>query len=284
MNATDPLNAPAVDCHAHIFTRDMPVSATAWTRPATDASLGKYQAVLDNSHVRYGVLAASSLHGDNEYALCATERCANMKTTVLAGPETSDDKLEEMTSRGAVGVRFQWRNVAAPPDLTAAPYQRFLRRIGSLGWHVELHDDARRLAAPIAAVEAAGVRLVIDHFGRPNAAGTADPDFQAVLKSLEKGRTWVKISAAFRLDPPEMDRSLVCALLEVAGPERLLWGSDWPFVGFEAAMSYDQALCAFRRAVPDASLRRRMDDTALSFYFGDKPEFRDTKRSQDQGL
>jgi predicted TIM-barrel fold metal-dependent hydrolase len=268
MAITDLFHAPAVDCHAHIFTLDMPITGSAWTRPAADASLERYRALLDAAHVRFAVLAASSLHGDNEYALRATERHANLKTTVIVGPDSSEDELYEMASRGAVGIRFQWRNVPAPPDLTTPPYQRLLTRIAHLDWHVELHDDARRLAAPIAAIEAAGVRLVIDHFGRPDRSGAADPGFRAVLKSLETGRTWVKIASAFRLDPPEMDSDLARELLDVAGPERLLWGSDWPFVGFEASMTYDHALSSFVRAVPDPDIRQRMDATALSFYFG----------------
>jgi predicted TIM-barrel fold metal-dependent hydrolase len=264
----DTHDTPAVDCHAHIFTLDMPILGTAWTRPATDASLEQYLALLQARQVPRAVLAASSLHGDNEYALRATERHVNLKTTVIVDPTTSSDELAEMAARGAVGIRFQWRNVATPPDLATAPYQRLLKRIAPLDWHVELHDDARRLAAPITVIEAAGVPLVIDHFGRPDASGAAAPGFKAVLKSLEKGRTWVKIAAAFRLDPPEMDRGLAGELLAVAGPDRLLWGSDWPFVGFEPSMTYDRALCDFVRAVPDPDLRRRMGAAALHLYFG----------------
>ena len=265
--ATDPFEAPAVDCHAHIFTLDMPVTGTAWAQPTVDASLERYLAILDAAQVPFAVLAASSLHGDNEYALRATERHSNLKTTVIVGPNTSADELADMASRGAVGVRFQWRNVPLPPDLASAPYQRLLERIGSLGWHVELHDDARRLAAPIAAIEAAGVPLVIDHFGRPDASGVDDPGFRAVLASLRRGRTWVKIASAFRLEPPEMDHDLVGELLDAAGPDRLLWGSDWPFVGFELAMTYDRALADFLRAVPGIDIRRQMNATALRLYF-----------------
>ena len=57
-------------------------------------------------------------------------------------------------------------------------------------------------------------------------------------------------------------------LLRHAGPERLLWGSDWPFVGFESRMTYRQALSDFARAVPDSGLRAAIDDSAARFYFG----------------
>ncbi len=51
------------------------------------------------------------------------------------------------------------------------------------------------------------------------------------------------------------------------GPERLLWGSDCPFVGHEGAVSYRDTLDAFEAAVPDARTRRAISDTALKFYF-----------------
>ncbi|MEP7245550.1 MAG: amidohydrolase family protein [Gammaproteobacteria bacterium] len=62
-------------------------------------------------------------------------------------------------------------------------------------------------------------------------------------------------------------RELAQALLKHAGPERLVWGSDCPFVGHEAAMSYDDAIEEFAAWVPDARIRRRISDTALKLYF-----------------
>ena len=49
-------------------------------------------------------------------------------------------------------------------------------------------------------LEAAGARIVIDHFGHPDPhAGRNCAGFQAVLRSIERGRTWVKLSVAYRL-------------------------------------------------------------------------------------
>jgi predicted TIM-barrel fold metal-dependent hydrolase len=56
-------------------------------------------------------------------------------------------------------------------------------------------------------------------------------------------------------------------LLERVSPERLLWGSDCPFVGHEGAVSYRDTLDAFAAAVPDPRTRRAISDTALEFYF-----------------
>src|SRR5690606_22910553 len=103
--------------------------------------------------------------------------------------------------------------------------------------------------------------------------------FTAVLRSIDKGRTWVKLSAGFRLTwlsraagPPDpramaLARAAAAKLLEVAGPERLLWGSDCPFVGHESSLSYADTLASFAEWVPDAAARRRISDTALRLYF-----------------
>ncbi len=94
-----------------------------------------------------------------------------------------------------------------------------------------------------------------------------------------KGRTWVKLSAGYRLtwlstrdgapDPRAMQlaREAAAKLLQEAGPERLLWGSDAPFVGHENSLTYADTLASFAEWVPDAAARRRMTDTALQLYF-----------------
>ena len=132
----------------------------------------------------------------------------------------------------------------------------------------------------LAKLEASGVKIVIDHFGHPTPhEGANCPGFQAVLRSVEKGRTWVKLSGAYRLtwseagsparDPRTLPlaRELADCLLRNAGPERLVWGSDCPFVGHEAAIRYQDTLDELAIWAPDARTRRKLSDTALRLYF-----------------
>jgi predicted TIM-barrel fold metal-dependent hydrolase len=65
----------------------------------------------------------------------------------------------------------------------------------------------------------------------------------------------------------QLAREAAAVLLREAGPERLLWGSDCPFVGHESSLTYADALANFAEWVPDAAARRRMSDTALRLYF-----------------
>src|SRR5690606_27488284 len=123
-----------------------------------------------------------------------------------------------------------------------------LRRVADLGWHVHLHDDSHRLPEVIGQLEQAGVKLVIDHFGRPDEQHGLDaPGFQSVLRSIERGNTWVKLSAGYRLPSEELACACAAELLKTAGPERLVWGSDWPFAAFEEQVTYASTITAFER-------------------------------------
>lgn len=260
---------PRVDTHAHVFSFDTPLAPGAWHHPEKEATTSSFLATLDAHGVERAVLAAASIYGtDNRYAIEAC-RHPRLRTTVILHPECPMPEMKALAEAGAVGVRMQWRNVSAPPDLSTPVWRDFLRRVADLDWHVQMHDDSARLAGPLTLLEAAGVKVVVDHFGRPSAGhGLQDPGFQRLLRSVETGRTWVKLSAGFRLDTPQLAIDAARALLRHAGPDRLMWGSDWPFAAFESTMHYEQALSAFADWIPDATARRRIgSDTPLAFYF-----------------
>ncbi|PZU61220.1 MAG: amidohydrolase [Sphingobium sp.] len=262
---------PSIDCHAHIYTRAMPLAPDAWHHPPDDATDILFLETLRMAGVGYGVLAAASLFGDyNDYSLTATRAHSNLRTTVIVRPGIDRGILRDMNDAGAVGIRLQLLNKPMP-DLAAAGYRGLLRDIADLGWHVELHDHLHRLPDLITAVENAGPAIVIDHFARP-----ADPtdvngrDFAAVLDAIARGRTWMKISAGFRLSSRDTATAVLAAVQGVAGQERLLWGSDWPFANFEGQVDYSGALAAYAALVPDPAVRTAIDRSGLAFYFPDR--------------
>ena len=270
MTQDAPPDAPVVDSHAHVYTTDMPLSATAWHKPPADATIDQYIATLDRHGVQRAVLAAASLFDDyNEYSIEAVRRHRQrLRTTAIVKPTIDPYVMRLMKDDGVVGVRFQWRNVKDLPDITTPEYRKFFRRVRDLDWHVHINQTADKLAAPIATLQAAGVKLVIDHFGHPQKGGVACEGFQAMMRAVGKGRTWVKLSAGYRLESPQVARDCARALLAHAGPERLLWGSDWPFAAFEDRMRYEHAIASFKEWVPDAAVRRVISgDTPLKLYF-----------------
>ncbi len=265
-----PSRHPVIDTHAHVFSTTMPLTEGAWHKPAADADADQYIETLDAHGITFGVLSAASISGtNNDYVLDACRQHRRLRATVILSPDCPLARMKEMAACGVVGVRFQWRHVRDVPDLSSKEYGRLLKNIADLGWHVQLHDDSFRLPAYLPALEASGVKVVVDHFGRPDAEhDTQAEGFQRLLRSVEGGRTWVKLSSPFRIGSDAVVREAARLLLEHAGAERLMWGSDWPFAAFESSFTYAMALESLEELVPDALTRDRIScDTPLKFYF-----------------
>jgi predicted TIM-barrel fold metal-dependent hydrolase len=283
MNALDPASgaAPIVDCHAHVFTRDGPLVGDAWMAPGYDYTPHDYLAELDRHGVHFGILSGLSISGFyNDYTIAAAQLSPRLRATAIVAPDTDIYTLRRMRDDGVVGIRFQLARRAALPDFADEAHRLLLRRVRDLGWHVHVAIEGERLPPVLPALEASGVRIVLDHFGHPEPArGIACTGFQAALAAVQRGRTWIKLSGGFRLagtdawrDPDiagaeAIAETAAAALLAQAGPDRLLWGSDAPFVGYEGRMSYDRALAQLARWAPDPATRRALSDTALRFYF-----------------
>ena len=88
-----------------------------------------------------------------------------------------------------------------------------------------------------------------------------------MLRSAQTGRLWVKLSAGFRLESQAFANKMAAALLSDLGPDRLVWGSDWPFANFESQMSYQDARATFETWVPEAMRTQVGNTTPRAFYF-----------------
>ncbi len=266
-SATRPKLGPLVDTHAHIYRTDVPLVDGATHRPQRAFTTDDYLRTLDDHGVLFGVIAAASFMGSyNDYSLQALRQHHRLRATAIVEPDTDLYSLRAMDADGIVGIRFSLRNYAGLPDLAASAYQRLLRRVADLDWHVHLYAEGERIAALVPALLDSGVKIVVDHFGNPNPTlGENSPGFQAALRVLQSGRGWVKISGAYR-SPGCDHRALAARLLAEAGPERLLFGSDWPFVGHETTMTFRQTIDWFESFIPDPDTRARIGRTAASLY------------------
>jgi predicted TIM-barrel fold metal-dependent hydrolase len=263
---------PIIDCHFHLYTADMPRVASAWHEPPFDATPEGFLGIMDAHDVTFGVIAAASMYGEyNDYTIRATRRHKRLRGTVILAPDADLYRMEKMKEDGIVGIRIFYRHVASPPDLKSPEYRRLLRRVRDLNWHVHVLAESHDLPAVIEGAELAGVKLVIDHFGRPDPAqGVNAPGFKAMLAAVERGNTWVKISGGYRMPSPDAARSYAAALLHVAGGERLVWGSDWPFAAFEDRVTYADAIATLADWVPDERVRQQIaGETPLRLYFSD---------------
>jgi predicted TIM-barrel fold metal-dependent hydrolase len=261
---------PLVDTHVHVFTRDMPLVGRPRHRPDYDFTHQQLIATLDAHGVAFAVIAAASPWGDyNDYMLAALRaHPRRLRATAILQPTVGRYELGGMARDGFLGVRLPFMGLAELPDIASFDYRRFLRRLADLDWHVHLHVEGARLAPLLPVIEDSGVKLVIDHMGRPDPeTGIGGAGFKAMLDAVGRGRTWVKLSAAYR-QGPQAD-NYARELVRAAGPDRLMWASDCPFVGCEREVTYQQTVDWLVRCVPDPVARRKiLGETALGFYFG----------------
>ena len=96
-----------------------------------------------------------------------------------------------------------------------------------------------------------------------------------MLKFLDHGRTWVKLSGAYqdtKTGPPAYaDVSKVARGYVKAAPERLVWASDWPHPTEKADAKPDDAILFDLLAdwAPDEAIRNRIlvDNPAALYGF-----------------
>ena len=178
----------------------------------------------------------------------------------VQGPEVAGmQRLADEAQPPSWSVYFRTDDVPATVEaVKAAGGQELVSpmRVADLGMHVHLLLDGARIPAVMPALEASGARIVIDHFGNPDVGlGMNDPGFQAILRLIGTGRTWVKVSGSFHFGDPAGPRAWTQKLLEVGGPERLIWGSDCPFVGSEGKVFYPDVIRHYYDLVPDPAIR-----------------------------
>jgi len=107
----------------------------------------------------------------------------------------------------------------------------------------------------------AGVRVLVDHVGRPDPAeGVGAPGFRELLRWGSSGRAVVKLSGCVKVsrEPyPNADLlPFLGALVAEFGPEHCVWGSDWPFLRMPERVDYGPLLDLLAHQVPDAAHRQ----------------------------
>jgi predicted TIM-barrel fold metal-dependent hydrolase len=226
---------------------------------------------MDAAFAANGVAAAvlvqpSGYAYDNSAMLDAVQRApARRRAIAVVEGRESDAELARLAEQGVVGARF---NLASfdPAALSGSPGERLLARLRELGWFAQVHarDDQWAAATPV--LLRSGVTTLVDHFGvSAPELGLDAPGFRAVLALGRAGRAIIKLSAPFRVAAANDNYAAldahVEALLGAFDAERRLWGSDWPFLGLPAGVTYGASLSALRRWLPDdgdrdATLRR----------------------------
>lgn len=226
------------DCHLHVVGPKAvyPLAAKRAFTPR-DATLTQLNAM----HARLGidklVLIQTSVFGhDNRCMLDGLSRLgARARGIAVMADDTQGHELDRMHRLGVRGLRVNIATYGSrSPEEVAGRLKAAARLCERNGWHVQLFIGADALAALAPVIEALPVDCVIDHFGLLHPRLADHPARPALGAMLEAGRTWVKISGAYRLgegrgnDVKDPAIGELAGLLYRANPERIVWGTDWP--------------------------------------------------------
>jgi L-fuconolactonase len=147
-----------------------------------------------------------------------------------------------------VGIRHQVHDEPDSRWLCRDDVHRGLRAIRDRGLTYDLLVRARELPAAIETVTRfADLGFVVDHIAKPRIIDGFDPAWEDHMKSLATlPNVQAKVSgmiteANWHHWTPNTLRPFVDRVLEWFGPERLMFGSDWP-VCLLAAPSYENVL------------------------------------------
>ncbi|MBL4811398.1 MAG: amidohydrolase family protein [Rhodobacteraceae bacterium] len=258
-----------IDTHFHIYSADTPLSTDRWGHRKWPAPLADILPAFTKFGVSHGVMTTSSEYGlyNAEFAVALSAH-KNLRATTNLALDTTRAQLTALSAQGFLGTRLHWRPLDQTPDPDSPAYQRLFRLCADIGWHMHLTERAARMERTILALERAGMRVVVDHMGfLDTPEGVDDPHFQAILRAIERGQTWATLSGGFRFKNTDPD-ALATALIGTGGWERLMWASDWPFVGYHGKVSYAQAVSALAHHVTDPAMQAVVGhETAHKFYF-----------------
>jgi predicted TIM-barrel fold metal-dependent hydrolase len=244
-----------------------------------EASYEVYAAMLARLGATRGVLTQPAPYGTDPAALLdALQRGGgSLRGIAAAEPEISDAALADMQSAGVRGLRFVEMRAPGgaryPGSVGAEALRALAPRLRELGWHAQLWASAADHAALLPDLLALGLPLVLDHMGSPDAGlGVADPAFRALLGHLRDGQIWMKLALCrvSRAKPAYADARPLHDALVAANPDRLVWGSDWPYVRMgDLTPDAGHLLDLFRDWVGDAALERRVlvDNPAALYGF-----------------
>src|SRR5215475_3889842 len=110
------MTSPAIDTHAHVFHRRLPLAPGRRYAPDYDAPVQLYLQQLDRNGMTSGVLVQPSFLGtDNSYLVESLEAArGRLRGIAVVDPAVSMDALRALDRAGVVGIRFNLLGQSLP--------------------------------------------------------------------------------------------------------------------------------------------------------------------------
>ncbi len=252
-----------------------------------EALLEEHERMKRSVGLERTVFVQASGHGNDNRAMLAALAALGERgrgVAVVAAHESSSE-LEGLNLAGVRGLRLNLVTMrsryAGDPGKLVADHERLC---APLGWHLQMFADGATLAALEPVLQRCRENVVVDHMGLPDAsAGLAQPGFQALLRLMRREHMWAKLAGADRITRASgrlRDAIPFLQALALVAPRRLVWGSDWPHIGFHSGEQVrGQAVLPYRdvdvcellevlfEAVPDAAaIRAILSDNPARLY------------------
>jgi D-galactarolactone isomerase len=265
--------APPGACDTHIHIYDQAVANAPGGPPIPGhfpvAGYRAMQARLGLTRVI--VVQPNAYQDDNRVTLDAIAVLGpGAKGVGVVRAGVSDAEIERLTRGGIVAQRiFQLPNGA----VRFAEMDRIIARVHPFGWHANIQLDGRELPQYEAQIRRLPGRFVIDHTGKylePVALDHAS--FRTLLRLVDTGRCWVKLSAPYETSqsgaPRYEDVARLAQALARHAPERMLWASNWPHPSAQPTPPDDADLLdlLLEWAPDDAARRRILVDNPAELY------------------
>ena len=269
-----------VDSHLHVWRAAESETTAVRTivPPQTDVPIELARQTMAEHRVERAVLVQPVFRGeDNSYvAQCARDDPDKFAAVCVVDPRIPDAerRLAYWVNQGCRGLRLRPRipaETAIFGDPATYPLWGAAQRLGvvvSLLASPEHVPMVGRLAERFPQVP-----IVIDHLGHPNTSSEAAMSgFRPLLDLARHSQIYLKLSGFHHFSRERFPYSdcwpLVRAAYDQFGPERLLWGSDFPHV--LVASSYARSMMVSDQALVDwsaADHESLMGANALRLYW-----------------
>ncbi|SEE86346.1 amidohydrolase family protein [Ruania alba] len=237
------MSADVIDAHAHVWERAR--TPQSWIDPATmaaidaDFTLTELRAMHDSLGIS-GVVLVQTAHEEAETREFLSAVDGRWVRGVVGWVDLTGDvtaAVDSLGGRGAglVGVRHLAHQDPDDEALVRPERAAGIDALGAQGLALDLVLRPEQLAQAVRLAETHSTTLVLDHLGNPPFGTDRWADWERDLTELaQHDHVVAKVSGLGPLDPHACDadglRPAVDLALEVFGPDRLLFGTDWPVV------------------------------------------------------
>ncbi len=263
----------ACDCHMHFYDGRYP-GMPGSIRQHSDATVADYALLQQRIGTKRVVVVTPSAYGtDNGPTLDGMAALGpHARGVAVVDTTVSDAELERLAAFGIRGIRF---NFATPgPGPTSVDMMEPLaQRVAGLGMHLQLHVAGEQIVELAPILKRSTATIVFDHMGRiPQPAGARHPAYGVIMRLVDAGRAWVKLSGAYhdtRMGPPDYtDTSVLARAFAAAAPERVVWGSDWPHPSCESKPDDAVLFDLIASWIPSSAMQRRLLVTNPAELYG----------------